>query len=51
MQGVGAITGAIMASLIQNQKFIGPYQCFGIYLILQTVFFTAAIFMNKNLEP
>lgn len=40
-----------MAIHVNNTDSIGPFQCFGIYLILQTIFFFAALFLNQKLEP
>ena len=51
MQGFGAISGALMAALVQTTPSIGPFDCFGIYLALQTTFFVCALFMNKKMEP
>lgn len=51
MQATGAISGALMAMMVSNTDKIGPFQCFGIYLVLQSIFFFAALFMNKKLEP
>lgn len=51
MQAIGAIAGALMAVVVNNTDKIGPFECFGIYLILQSIFFFAALFMNKKLEP
>lgn len=51
MQAVGAIAGALMANMVQNNAAIGPFQCFGIYMCLQIFFFMSTLFMNKDLEP
>ena len=51
LQAVGAISGILMAIFVNNTHSIGPFQCFGIYLILQIIFFIAALLMNKELEP
>lgn len=34
LQGIGAIAGAMMAEYVTDHKDIGPFQCFGVYLIL-----------------
>jgi hypothetical protein len=34
MQALGAIVGAFMAMLVDSESYIGPYECFGIYLLV-----------------
>ena len=38
-------------SMYASQSSMSPYECFGIYLVLQFVFFLSAFFMNKSMEP
>ena len=40
-----------MSMFASNTKSLDPYDCFGIYMGLQFVFFLSAYFMNKSLEP
>lgn len=51
MQGIGAIAGALMAGFVQKTAYLGPFECFGIYMALQMTFFVLAYFMNQNMEP
>ena len=51
MQAIGAIAGAFMSMFVTNTKELDCYQCFGIYLALQSLFFMSAYCMNKSLEP
>ena len=50
LQGFGAIIGALMAIFVQRRPYIGPFQCFGIYLALQMIFFICAFLMNQKME-
>ena len=40
-----------MAHLVQKAEYINPFQCFGVYLVLQGFFFFSILGMNKGMEP